>query len=109
MSRFWSVLRTGLRAVGAPARWVLISLIKLYRSTLIGVLGGQCRFHPSCSAYAEQAVREHGAVRGVLLATWRVLRCTPFSRGGLDPVPASSRSTRAYDSVIPGVEERRTA
>jgi putative membrane protein insertion efficiency factor len=49
-------------------------------------LGARCRYYPSCSAYAEEAIRELGAVRGVLVAGWRLLRCNPFSDGGLDPV-----------------------
>lgn len=46
-----------------------------------------CRFHPTCSQYAIEAVREHGVIRGGLLSTWRLLRCHPFAKGGHDPVP----------------------
>ena len=46
-----------------------------------------CKFEPSCSCYAEQAVRRHGVARGLVLAGWRVMRCNPWSRGGYDPVP----------------------
>jgi uncharacterized protein len=46
-----------------------------------------CRYEPSCSCYAEQAVRRHGIARGLALAGWRLLRCNPWSRGGYDPVP----------------------
>jgi putative membrane protein insertion efficiency factor len=83
---------------GAPLRLVLLAAIRLYRLTLSGIVGGQCRFHPSCSAYAEEAIRTHGAVRGAALAVWRVARCSPLTRGGFDPVP--SRQTAAYDAVI---------
>lgn len=87
--------------LGAPARLVLLAAIRLYRITLSGWLGGQCRFHPSCSRYAEDAIRTHGAVKGTLLATRRILRCNPFGRGGLDPVPPPRRRRgAAYDSVI---------
>ena len=85
--------------VGAPARLLLIGAIALYRLTLSGWLGGQCRFSPTCSRYAEEAVRAHGAIKGVLLASRRVLRCNPFGRGGLDPVPVH-RSTAPYDATI---------
>ena len=95
-----SRLRTILWKAGWPARTILIGAIKLYRVTLGGVLGGQCRFHPSCSHYGEQAIRTHGAVKGSLMATWRVLRCQPFSRGGVEEVP-SGRHGR-YDSVTQG-------
>ena len=93
--------RKAMRLLGWPARVLLTTLIRAYRVTLAGVLGGQCRFHPSCSRYAEEAIRAHGAVRGVALAAWRILRCSPFSRGGLDPVPAAHRGvTPVYDSII---------
>jgi putative membrane protein insertion efficiency factor len=82
---------------GAPARLALVGLIRLYRLTLSGWLGGQCRFSPTCSRYAEEAISTHGATKGVLLATRRVLRCNPFGRGGPDPVPAPRH---AYDTTI---------
>jgi uncharacterized protein len=73
--------------LGAPARALLIGLVLAYRATLAGIVGGQCRFYPSCSHYAEEAVRAHGAVRGIVLAGWRILRCGPFTGGGVDHVP----------------------
>lgn len=84
---------------GAPARLVLLGLIRVYRVTLSGWLGGQCRFYPSCSHYAEDAIRMHGAVRGTFLAAWRIARCGPFTRGGVDHVPPPTRS-KGYDAVI---------
>jgi putative membrane protein insertion efficiency factor len=88
--------RRVLTAAGAPVRTLLISLIRVYRATLSGLLGGQCRFEPSCSAYAEQAIRTRGAAIGSALAIWRVLRCNPFGRPGLDPVPERP----PYDVVV---------
>jgi putative membrane protein insertion efficiency factor len=85
---------------GAPARLILLGLIGLYRVTLSGWLGGQCRFYPSCSAYAAEAIRTHGAIRGSLLSCWRIARCGPFTGGGVDPVPVRSRTGRMYDEVI---------
>jgi uncharacterized protein len=85
--------------LGAPARAALIGLIHLYRWTLSGWLGGQCRFSPTCSHYAEQAVRSHGAIRGSLLAAWRIARCGPFTAGGVDHVPPP-RSSAMYDNII---------
>jgi putative membrane protein insertion efficiency factor len=84
-------MRRGLWVAGAPARAVLLALIGLYRITLSGWLGGQCRFYPTCSRYAEEAVRTHGALRGSLLAAWRVARCGPFTDGGVDHVPPRQR------------------
>jgi putative membrane protein insertion efficiency factor len=85
--------------VGAPFRAASIGLIRLYRMTLSGWLGGQCRFYPSCSHYAEDAIRTHGFVRGWAIAAWRILRCNPFGRGGYEPV-ASGPDNRLDDGVI---------
>jgi putative membrane protein insertion efficiency factor len=65
----------------------LLLLIEVYRVTLGPLLGGFCRFEPSCSVYAEEALVRHGAARGALLGLRRLLRCHPFHRGGFDPVP----------------------
>jgi putative membrane protein insertion efficiency factor len=66
---------------------IVLTLLKFYRWAISPVVGPCCRFEPSCSAYAEEAVHTHGAWRGLGLTAWRLLRCQPFSRGGLDPVP----------------------
>jgi uncharacterized protein len=82
---------------GAPARWLAIGAIRGYRLVLAGSFGGQCRFYPSCSHYAEEAIRVHGLVRGMSLGFWRILRCNPFGAGGIDDVPMR---VAAYDAVI---------
>ncbi len=69
-----------------PVAWVALLPIRFYRRFLSPALGQRCRYYPTCSAYAEEAVRELGAFRGMILAAWRVLRCNPFSPGGLDPL-----------------------
>jgi putative membrane protein insertion efficiency factor len=66
---------------------ILIGFIRVYQRFLSPLLGQNCRFHPSCSQYAIDAIRIHGVVRGVGLALWRILRCQPFCEGGYDPVP----------------------
>lgn len=71
----------------SPAAWLVSAPVHLYQWTLGPVLGGNCRFYPSCSNYALEALRHHGAVRGMALAGWRVLRCNPWNEGGYDPVP----------------------
>jgi uncharacterized protein len=60
--------------------------VRLYRRVVSPVLPSRCKYHPSCSAYAVEAVRSYGVVRGTVLAGWRVLRCNPWSHGGFDPV-----------------------
>jgi putative membrane protein insertion efficiency factor len=66
---------------------LLIILVRAYQLSFAALLGGQCRFTPSCSAYAMEALARHGAARGAALAARRVLRCSPFCAGGHDPVP----------------------
>lgn len=74
-------------------RRFLIGVIRLYQLLISSVIGPRCRFHPSCSCYAEQAIRDHGALRGSLLALRRLSRCHPLNAGGYDPVPANHRRT----------------
>src|ERR1700676_1875036 len=68
------------------ARFLLL-LIRLYIALFSPILGGACKFHPSCSNYAREAIARHGARRGTVLALKRLGRCRPFTRGGFDPVP----------------------
>lgn len=69
-------------------RIVLLAFIRLYQATLSrGLPANSCRFYPSCSHYGYQAIYKHGAIKGSLMATWRIMRCNPFNRGGFDPVP----------------------
>jgi putative membrane protein insertion efficiency factor len=68
----------------------VIGGIRLYRITFSGWLGGQCRFHPTCSVYAEEAVRARGALIGGAMAIWRILRCNPFGRGGVERPPTAA-------------------
>ena len=66
----------------------LISIIRFYQQYLSALKGGPtCRFVPTCSAYAIEAITNYGALNGGALALWRILRCNPFSKGGYDPVP----------------------
>jgi uncharacterized protein len=69
---------------------VLTALVVAYRRYVSPVLPARCRFYPSCSAYAQEALARHGAIRGTGLAVWRLLRCHPFHPGGYDPVPDPS-------------------
>jgi len=93
-------------AARLPAK-LLLALIRLYQLTLAPmlpvVLGSNCgcRYSPSCSRYAAGAVRTHGVLAGIWLATQRLLRCTPFHFGGYDPVPPAARARPVCQSVIP--------
>jgi putative membrane protein insertion efficiency factor len=80
------IRRKLVHGVSLLPRFVGIGLIWGYRVTFGWFLGGQCKYHPSCSQYAIDALRQKGLVRGSALAGWRLLRCNPWSRGGFDPV-----------------------
>ncbi len=69
-------------------RSVVVAPILVYRRVISPVLPQRCKYEPSCSAYAVQAVQEYGILRGLVLAGWRLLRCNPWSHGGFDPVEA---------------------
>jgi putative membrane protein insertion efficiency factor len=86
-----------LRLVANLPRRGLLALIAFYRFAISPLLGPHCRFHPTCSAYAAQALREHGLLRGSWLAVRRILRCHPYHPGGLDPVPPASAGRSADD------------
>jgi uncharacterized protein len=75
----------------APARVlraIVLAPIVLYQKAISPALPRRCKYEPTCSRYAVDAIREYGILRGLVLAAWRVLRCNPWSDGGYDPVPA---------------------
>jgi uncharacterized protein len=69
-----------------PLRILAITLIRVYQRVVSPLLGQRCKYHPSCSEYAAQAIQRFGILRGLVLAGWRLLRCNPWSHGGFDPV-----------------------
>jgi len=79
---------------------ILKFFINLYRKFLSPILPQSCRFTPSCSQYALEAIERFGAVRGLILATYRVLRCNPFCRGGYDPVPEKFTFKRQMPEAV---------
>jgi putative membrane protein insertion efficiency factor len=82
------------------ARRIVVVPITLYRRAISPALPARCKYHPTCSAYGAQAIKEFGILRGLVLAGWRIVRCNPWSHGGLDPLeqqrlfraPRTSRS-----------------
>lgn len=78
-------------------RWLVLRLIWLYRYLLSPWVGNQCRFYPSCSHYAEEAVARYGTLKGGYLAARRLLKCHPWHPGGEDPVPAHPKPTHPTD------------
>jgi uncharacterized protein len=69
---------------------IVLAPIRLYQRLISPLLPRRCKYHPTCSEYAAQAVRTYGVPRGLVLATWRLLRCNPWSHGGVDPVEAQT-------------------
>ena len=80
------------------ARRLVLAPLAVYRRVISPALPRRCKYEPTCSAYAGQAIREYGILRGLVLAGWRLLRCNPFSHGGYDPIEA-----RALFRPKPGV------
>jgi len=76
-------------------RRLFVLPIRFYQRVISPLTPPSCRFEPSCSEYGAQAILAHGVLKGILLGTWRILRCQPFCAGGLDPVPAKGRWGRA--------------
>jgi putative membrane protein insertion efficiency factor len=89
----------------APAQVALLAMLDFYRRWLSPAIHslkpGGCRYLPTCSEYASVAIATHGAPRGVLLAAWRLLRCNPFARGGLDQVPPPRSSRPLHHQPLP--------
>jgi putative membrane protein insertion efficiency factor len=73
-------------------KYVLIGLLKFWRTFISPLYGDVCKFHPTCSAYALESVRVHGAFKGSVLTVRRLARCHPWSLGGYDPVPGTESS-----------------
>ncbi|MBN8426626.1 MAG: membrane protein insertion efficiency factor YidD [Xanthomonadales bacterium] len=78
-------------------RRILIALLRLYKRFISPLLGQHCRFHPSCSEYAMQALDVHGVLKGSWLTIKRLARCQPFCEGGLDPVPPRHTKCRCAE------------
>ena len=76
-------------------KYVLIGLLRAYRFAISPLYGQVCRYHPSCSAYALEAVTVHGSIKGTWLAARRLGRCHPWARGGYDPVPPARNTVEA--------------
>lgn len=100
---------TGPDGPSRPVRRVLVLLltapIRAYQLVVSPLLGPRCRFYPSCSSYALEAIRTHGPLRGTWLAGQRLLRCHPWNPGGLDPVPPRTGSPTTH----PGADPTRRA
>ncbi|MDC4232542.1 membrane protein insertion efficiency factor YidD [Actinomyces sp. B33] len=79
--------------LSALIRGLAVAPIRLYQKLISPMIGPRCRYAPTCSTYAIEAIGAHGVVKGMLLASWRLLRCNPWSLGGVDRVPERGRWT----------------
>ncbi|WP_074041366.1 membrane protein insertion efficiency factor YidD [Kiritimatiella glycovorans] len=90
-----------MKRLSTAFRATVLCLVRLYRKGISGWFAPSCRFHPSCSEYCEQAVRIHGAGRGLALTALRLLKCHPFHPGGVDWPPPPRRSPAGQPSEAP--------
>jgi putative membrane protein insertion efficiency factor len=81
----------------APVKWMLIGLLKGYRFAISPLYGQVCKYHPTCSAYALEAVTIHGSIKGSWLTVRRIASCHPWAAGGYDPVPGSQSQASQHD------------
>ena len=96
----YNVPRGVVQAVLRAPQNLCIALLKLYRTIVSPLYGDVCRYYPTCSAYALEALTTHGAMGGLSLTVRRILRCVPWATGGIDPVPAGKRT------FAPGAEPK---
>lgn len=75
------------RSIRDTLVWLLLQPIHFYQKFISPLIPPSCRFTPTCSAYAVEALRKHGPIKGLILAIWRILRCNPWGGSGYDPVP----------------------
>lgn len=91
-------------ALSATLRFALVVLIRCYQVCIRPFLIGSCKFYPTCSEYGAEAISTHGTRRGLLLAVRRVVRCHPFSHGGIDPVPEAPSQPDEVDIDHPKID-----
>ena len=87
MSRIIDIIGKGVHSILSGIGWLLIQPIRFYQRFISPLTPPTCRFTPTCSNYAIQAIRKHGPFKGLALAVWRILRCNPWGGSGYDPVP----------------------
>jgi putative membrane protein insertion efficiency factor len=89
-------------------KYIFIGLIRFYQKFISPLFPAKCKYYPTCSSYGLTAVKKFGAIRGMALAVWRIMRCNPWSMGGIDPVPEKfTFKTKKYGylSAYPVVPE----
>ena len=92
-------MRSPLTTMDTIGKASLVALLRVYRCAISPALGPACRFEPTCSVYAQEAIERFGALKGSILGLRRILRCHPFAPGGLDPVPIPAPTTVRANST----------
>jgi len=87
-------------SIGRTLVFVLVGIIRIYQLTLSPRIGQVCRYYPSCSHYGAESITTHGAFKGVILTGFRIIRCNPWSQGGIDKVPARGQWISQQSKVI---------
>jgi len=87
-------------------RKVFVEIVEFYQTVISPVLPGSCRFYPTCSAYAVEALKIHGVFRGSGLAIWRIMRCNPWGPCGFDPVPSPDSGDQHHHQCNHSKDER---
>lgn len=92
-------------------KWLALFLIRVYQGVHLAFFRDCCRFHPTCSEYAAEAIDTHGLIKGVMLGSFRILRCQPFCKGGWDPVPRKPAppATEGWSAFLPATTRRPIA
>ncbi|RKR75830.1 membrane protein insertion efficiency factor YidD [Frondihabitans australicus] len=81
-------MRRVLLTIALVPRNACVGILRAYRAVISPLYGDVCRYYPSCSRYTLEAIQQHGAVKGIALGAWRIVRCNPWAKGGIDDVPA---------------------
>src|SRR6187401_1947962 len=88
-------------------RNICVGILRGYRAVISPLYGDVCRYYPSCSAYALQAIQRHGVVKGIILGSIRIARCHPWAAGGVDDVPARRERTKSNGMPVPAYVQTR--
>ncbi|MCI8360405.1 MAG: membrane protein insertion efficiency factor YidD [Clostridiales bacterium] len=91
--------------LGNPVKWLLKKAIRIYQTGISSQTASHCRYDPTCSNYALEALEKHGVLKGCGLTIWRILRCNPFGGSGYDPVPPPSARRAARMARKTGLEQ----
>ncbi len=91
-----NLIKKALKIIELPFKYLAYLLIYLYKWLISPILPGSCMYHPSCSTYTLQAIKEHGVIKGIYLGSKRIMRCTPLHHGGIDLVTPNIKGDKKW-------------